>query len=106
MSYQRLVETIYSNQEDDRIERRAADPILSRMFNPFVFDQMVDINGIQKPAGNPPLRSYDPDLQLDLAYYVHQLKGSNFILQSRLALLKERATNIITLLKKLYRLKD
>ena len=106
MSYQRLVETIHTNQEDDRIERRAADPILSRMFNPFVFDQMVDIKGIQKPAGNPPLRSYDPAIQMDLAYYVHQLKGSNFILQSRLRLLKERATNIIAILKKVYRLKD
>ncbi|MBK9464971.1 MAG: hypothetical protein IPN56_09315 [Chitinophagaceae bacterium] len=90
MSYQSLVETIHSNQEDDRIERRAADPVLSRMFNPFVFDKMVTIEGINRPANNPPLRSYDPAIQQDLAYYVHQLRGSNFILQSRLALLKEK----------------
>jgi hypothetical protein len=100
-----LVETVYMNQEDDRIERRAADPFLSRMFSPFVFDQMVDIDGIIRPVNNPPLRSYDPAIQQDLAYYVHQLKGSNFILQSRLALLSEKAKNIISFLQKEYHLK-
>ena len=74
MSYQRLVETINTNQEDDRIERRAADPVLSRMFNPFIFDKMVTIDGVNRPVGNPPLRSYDPVLQQDLAYYIHQLR--------------------------------
>jgi len=105
MSYQGLVETIHINQEDDRTERRDAGPMLSRMFNPFVFDQMVTIDGIKRPVGNPPLRSYDPAIQQDLAYYVHQLKGSNFLIQSRLALLKEKAKNTIELLKKEYHLK-
>ena len=104
MAYQGLVERIYTSQEDDRIERRAADPLLSRMFNPFVFDKMVSIDGINKPDGNPPLRSYDLAVQQDLAYYVHQLKGSNFILQSRLALLNEKAKNIIAFLKKEYQI--
>jgi hypothetical protein len=106
MSYQRLVETIYTNQEDDRIERRAADPILSRMFNPFVFDQMVTIDGINRPIDNPPLRSYDPAIQQDLAYYVHQLRGSNFILQSRLELLNDKAINMIAFLQKQYHLSE
>ena len=104
MSYQSLVETIYLNQEDDRIERRAADPLLSRMFNPFVFDQMVTIDGVNRPVNNPPLRSYEPAIQQDLAYYIHQLRGSNFILQSRLSLLKEKANNMITFLQKEYHL--
>jgi hypothetical protein len=90
MSYQGLVETVMTNQEDDRTERMEAGPLLSRMFNPFVFDKMVTIEGINRPDGNPPLRSYDPGLQQDLAYYVHQLKGSNFIIQSRLAKLNEK----------------
>lgn len=104
MSYQGLVQTIYTNQEDDRIERRAADPILSRMFNPFVFDKMVNINGISRLSDNPPLRSYDPAVQQDLAFYVHQLKGSDFILQSRLAQLNEKAKNLIIFLQKEYHL--
>ena len=105
MSYQKLVETIMANQEDDRIERRAADPLLSRMFNPFVFDKMVTIDGINRPANNPPLRSYDPAIHQDLAYYVHQLKGSNFIIEGRLELLNDKAKNIIAFLKKEYHLK-
>ncbi len=36
ISYQKLVEYIYYNQEDDRIERREADPLLSHIFYPAV----------------------------------------------------------------------
>lgn len=105
MAYQSLVGTIYMNQEDDRIERRAADPILSRMFNPFIFDKMIDIYGVKRLDNNPPLRSYDPAIQQDLAYYVHQLKGSNFILRQRLDLLNEKAKNLMAFLQKEYHLK-
>ena len=90
MSYQIAAETIIVNQADDRIERRAVDPILSRMFNPFVFDKMVNIDGINRLAENLPLRSYDPAIQQYLAYYVHQIKGSNFIIFGRLGILKEK----------------
>lgn len=105
MSYQKLVETIYVNQEDDRIERRAADPLLSKMYNPFVFDKMVSITGINRPDGDPALRSYDPGLQQDLAFCLHQLNGSDFILQARLSQLREKAKNLISLLHKEYNLK-
>jgi len=105
ISYQKLVEYIYYNQEDDRIERREADPLLSHIFYPAVFDKMVTIDGINRPTDNPPLRSYDKNLHFDLAYYVHQLKGSNFMIEVRLKLLNEKAINMITFLKKEYHLK-
>ena len=104
MSYQKLVEYIYLNQEDDRIERRAADPILSRMFNPFVLNKMVAADGINRPTDNPPLRSYDQNLYQDLAYYINQLNGSNFMIIGRLELLNEKAINTIVFLKKEYHL--
>lgn len=104
MSYQKLVENLITNQEDDRLERRAGDPILSRMFDPLVFDEMVKANGVNRPAGNPPLRSYDPNLQQDLAYCIHQIKGSNFIILVRLELLNKKAINTIAFLKKEYHL--
>jgi hypothetical protein len=104
ISYQKLVEYIYYNQEDDRIERRAADPLLSHIFNPFVFEKMVSSDGINRPTHNPPLRSYDKNLHFDLAYYIHQLKGSNFMIIGRLDLLNEKAKNMIAFLKKEYRL--
>jgi len=104
MSYQKLVEYIYFNQEDDRLERRAADPILSRMFNPFVLNKMVAAEGINRLTDNPPLRSYDPNLYQDLAYYINQLNGSNFMIIGRLKLLNEKAINMIAFLKKEYHL--
>lgn len=106
MSYQQLVKPFILNQEDDRIERRATDPVLSKIFNPYVFDKMVNLVGVDRPIDNPPLRSYDPAIHQDLAFYVHQLKGSNFILQSRLGQLEKKAINLINLLRKEYRIKD
>jgi hypothetical protein len=105
ITYQKLVELIYLSQEDDRIERRAADPILSRMFSPFVLNDMITIDGVNRISGNPPLRSYDPAIQQDLAYYIHQIKGSNFLIQARLELLNKKANNLIVFLQKEYHLK-
>lgn len=105
ISYQKLAEYIILNQDDDRIERRAADPLLAKIFNPFVFDTMLDeFNNIVKPTINPPLRSYDPSLQQDLAYCINQIKGSNIIIKTRLELLNKKAKNTIEFLKKEYHL--
>jgi hypothetical protein len=105
ISYQKLVEIILANQEDDRIERRAADPFLTRMFNPFVFNKMLDdFNNINKPVNNPPLKSYDVSVQQDLAYCINQIKGSNIIIKTRLELLNEKAKSIIEFLKREYHL--
>jgi len=106
MAYQKLVDIILANQEDDRIERRAADPLLTRMFDPFVFNRMLDeFNNINKPVNDPPLRSYEPSVQQDLAYCINQIKGSNIIIKTRLELLNEKAKNSIEFLKKEYQLK-
>ena len=105
ISYQKLVDIILANQEDDRIERRAADPFLTRIFDPFVFNRMLDeFNSINKPVNNPPLRSYDASVQQDLAYCINQIKGSNIIIKTRLELLNEKAKNSIEFLKKEYHL--
>jgi len=104
MSYQKLVERLITNHEDDRTERYNAFPVISQIFNPFVFDKMVTVNGIQRPTDNPPLRSYDLSLQQDLAFCIHQLKGSTFIIEYRLAQLNEKAIRLIALLNKEYHL--
>ena len=105
ISYQKLVDYILQNIDDERIERRAADPILARIFDPFVFDKMLDeFNSVNKPTNNPPLRSYDISLQQDFAFIINQLKGSNIIISTRLKLLNEKAKNTIAFLKKEYHL--
>jgi hypothetical protein len=106
ISYQKLVDIILANQEDDRIERRAADPMLTRMFDPFVFNKMLDdFNNVNRPGDSPPLRSYDVSVQQDLAYCINQIKGSNIIIKTRLELLNEKAKNTIEFLRREYRLK-
>ena len=106
ISYQKLVDYILQNIEDERIERRAADPLLAHIFNPFVFDKMLDeFNNVNKPVDNPPLRSYDPSLQQDLAFIINQIKESNIIITTRLELLNKRAKNIIEFLENEYHLK-
>lgn len=102
MSYQKLIEKLITNHEDERTERYNAFPVLSQIFNPFVFDQMVTASGIQRPTNNPPLRSYDPALQQDLAFCIHQLKGSTFLIEVRLAQLNDKAIRLIALLTKEY----
>ncbi len=104
MSYQKFVETIISNQDDDHTERYSTYPIISRIFNPFVFDKMVTTIGINRPDNNPPLLSYDRNLQLDLAFYVHQLRGSALIIMPRLEKLNTKAINTLAFLKKEYHL--
>ena len=107
IAYQKLVEIIQTNIEDERVERRAADPLLARMFNPFVFDNMLDNNNkINKPTNNPHLRSYDHDLHLDLAYRINLIKGSNIILTTRLNLLYDKAKNSIIFFQKEYNLTE
>ena len=105
IAYQKLVDYILQNIDDERIERRAADPLIARLFNPYVFDDMLDeFNNVNKPANNPPLRSYDTSLQQDLAFIINQIKGSNIIISTRLKLLNEKAKNTIEFLKKGYHL--
>jgi hypothetical protein len=104
MSYQKWVEVIEGNYADDLIERNSVKPILARMFDPFVFEKMVTVEGIKRPVGNPPLRSYDPAIQQDLAHYIHQLNGSTYIIESRLEILNNKAVGIINFLNKEYHL--
>jgi hypothetical protein len=102
MAYQILVEKLDENYEDEKIERYEALNYLTQIFDPFVFDEMITGAAIQRPFGNPPLRSYNPSLQKDLAHWVHQLEGSEGLISGKLKRLNESAIQLITLLIKEY----
>jgi hypothetical protein len=102
MAYQNLIEGIYSNQDDESDERYKALVYINQIFNPFVFDEMVTENGFKRPINNPPLRTYDPSLQQDFAHWIHQIKGSDFLISGKLKRLKERSVNLINLLRQEY----
>lgn len=106
MSYQKTVELIQALQEEDRIERVATLPILAKIFDPFVFNDMLDEdNGINRPIGNPPLLSYESSLQKDLAHSINLLKGTSLQMKARLRTLNEKAKNTIAFLNSVYHLK-
>ena len=105
ISYDKMLESIYGNQEGESEERKNLYPVLSEMFSPFVFDKMLQGPGIKRPPDNPSLSSYDPKLQRELAFSVHQLKGSLQIITTTLERLSAKAINIMAFLKKEYRLK-
>jgi len=94
----------YLSQIDEKAERKNAYPVISRMFNPFVFDKMVTKNGVRRPTDNPPLSPSDPKLQQDLAFSIHMLKGSLYIMTNELGALNVKAGNIIAFLKSEYHL--
>jgi hypothetical protein len=105
LNYQKLVDLVLHQQEDEQTERRSLSPHLAKIFNPYIFTQMLnERNGIDRPVNNPPLRSYDTSLQQDLAFYINQIQGSTISLKLRLNLLKEKAKQNIVFLRKEYRL--
>ena len=105
MLYKKRVDNLDASQEDENLERKNCKPLLEKIYDPFVFDEMVDAKGINRIENNPPLRSYDPELQKDLAHNIHELKGSCFLIINKLKALWEGAANLIALLKKEYHLK-
>jgi len=110
ISYDKLLETLNISQANEKRERDEAKPILSQIFSPFEFDKIVTknggINAITRPTDNPPLSSYDPKLQLQLAFSVHMIKGSLYLITSGLEELNAKAKNNITFLKKAYHLEN
>lgn len=104
MAYQILVEQLDLNYKDEKIERYEALNYITQIFDPFVFDEMITETGIRRPLGNPPLRSYDPSLQQDLAHWAHQLEGSDYIISAKLKRLNESAIELIALITKEYNL--
>ncbi len=105
MLYKKGVDNLDGSQQDEMLERKECKPLLEKIYDPFVFDEMVDDKGIRRIENNPPLRSYDPELQKDLAHTIHQLKGSCFLIINKLNGLWKRAANLIVFLKKEYHLK-
>lgn len=102
ISYEKEVQFIYKLQDDENDERKQLYPVLCQMYDPFVFDKMVDGFNITRPNDNPPLRSYDSNVQKDLAFYISEIKGSDNLLIARLQKLETKAENAIAFLHKEY----
>jgi hypothetical protein len=102
ISYQKAVEKIYTLQDDENAERKDLYPILCRMYDPFVLNKMVQGFKITRLYENPPLRSYDTNIQKDLAFYISEIKGSDILLIGNLQNLETKAENTLAFLQNEY----
>lgn len=102
ISYQKAVEKINTLQDDENAERKDLYPILCRMYDPFVLNKMVQGFKIIRLNELPPLRSYDINIQKDLAFYISEIKGSDILLIGNLKNLEAKAENTLAFLQKEY----
>ena len=102
IGYAKEVENIYRVQNDENDERKELYPVLCKMYDPFVFDKMAEGFNIIRPTDNPPLRSYDTNIQKDLAFYISEIKGSDYLMITRLQKLETKAESTIAFLQKEY----
>ena len=95
---------LQSNTNDFAMEYRMEAYMV---FDPAVFETMVNDkskNVISKPAGNPPLISYDKSALVRIGSTLHYMKGLRLVLHDRYIELQTKATALIELLKKEYHL--
>jgi hypothetical protein len=80
-------------------------PLLAKIYDGNVLEAMISGMEINRPPGNPALRSTDRNLILDLIYFLHQYKTTSIVLIARLQTVKEKAIETIQFLQKEYDLK-
>ncbi len=105
MSYQQLLEDMQSNREIEDKETEFLYPYLSKLFDPIVFETMVDKYGnTNRPVNNPPLRSADQEQIKEFLFYLHQKKTSYAFAIDLLKNLQIKAYNVIRFLQEEYHL--
>jgi hypothetical protein len=105
MEYDRAIDYInYLQNPRETQELTEIYPLLAKLFDGNVLETMIDGMEINRPTGNPPLRSTDKNLILDLTYFLHQYKTTSIVIITRLQSLKQQATETILLLQKEYHL--
>jgi hypothetical protein len=106
MSYQELLESLGTNKEIEQKETMFLYPYLSRLFDPNVFETMVDNYGnINRPASNPTLRSGNQQEIKEFMFYLHQKKTSYIFTIDFLNNLHAKAVNLIRFLQQEYQVK-
>jgi len=106
MSYEQLLEDLETNKEIEQKETAFLYPYLSTLFDPNVFESMVDSYGIiNRPANNPSLRNANQEQIREFMFYLHQKKTSYIFTIDFLNNLHAKAVNLIKFLQQEYQLK-
>jgi len=100
MSYQQMLEYLGTNKEIEQKETAFLYPYLSRLFEPDVFETMVDNYGnINRPMNNPTLRNVNQEQIKEFIFYLHQKKTSYIFTIDFLNNLHAKAVNLIKFLQ-------
>ena len=105
MTYDQANDYIIFLQGRETLELTEIYPLLAKLFDGNVLETMIRGMEINRPSGNPVLRSTDKNLILDLTYFIHQYKSTSIVIIARLQTLKQSATEAIQFLQKEYPLK-
>lgn len=106
LEYYNRLNFIETLQKIDISESEEFRKMAIGVFDPLIFDgQVSSTNEIIRPAGNPPLLTYDKAILLRMAGMVSYSKNSRLALAKAEDEMKTAAINLIALLKKEYRLK-
>ena len=86
MTYDRAID--YTNylqfNRGETMELTEIYPLLAKLFDGNVLETMIKGMEINRPPGNPALRSTDKNLILDLTYFLHQYKSTSTVMIARL----------------------
>ena len=106
MKYDRAIDYInYLQNNRETQELTEIYPLLAKLFDGNVLETMIRGMEINRPPGNPVLRSTDKNLILDLTYFLHQYKSSSTVIITRLKTLKQAAIETMLFLQEEYRFK-
>ena len=105
MTYDQANDYIVYLQSREFEELSVMYPLLAKLYDANILETMIHGMDINRPVGNPPLRTTDKNLILDLTYYLHQYKTTSIVIITRLKSILQAATETIQFLQKEYHLK-
>ncbi len=106
MTYDQANDYIVYLQSREFDELSLMYPLLARLYDGNVLETMIRGMEINRPSGNPVLRTTDKNLLLDLTYYLHQYKTTSIVIITRLQSLMKAATETMQFLQKEYHLSE
>ncbi|HUS01692.1 MAG TPA: hypothetical protein VMY77_08195 [Chitinophagaceae bacterium] len=106
MAYTLGVERIYYGQEREDQELYQVSSLLKKLLDGNVLETMIKGRDIILPEGNPPLRTTNRDIILDLTYDIHQMKTSLILNILRMREMLQIASNTLEMLQKEYHLEN
>lgn len=104
MTYDQANDYIVYLQSREFEELSVMYPLLARLYDANVLETMIQEMDINRPLGNPALRTTDRNLLLDLTYYLHQYKTTQVVIIARLNSLMHAATGTMQFLQEEYQL--